>query len=55
MSLYIPPECKEFIRVCSTEEVCWGYFIGGVVLSMIIMLIIWAVKDYIKKKKGTIT
>jgi len=54
MSLYIPPECERFIRVCTTEEVQSGMFIFGVVSTLIVLFIIIMIKDYVKKnKKGS--
>ena len=39
MSQYIPPECVQFLNVCTTSEVCWGYFFAGVVATLAFILV----------------
>ena len=40
MSLYIPPECAQFLNVCTTQQVFWGYFLGGLMIGIMFALIV---------------
>lgn len=44
MSLYIPTECQEFIRVCSSTETNWGMWLWGFVLGVIFITLAFIYK-----------
>jgi len=52
MSKYIPPECLEFIRTCTTLEVQWGYFVFGLVIGLVFFIVLRFVLFNILRKGG---
>jgi len=41
MSLYIPPECEQYLNVCTTEYVCGAYLFSGIIITLIVIGVLY--------------